>query len=226
VLLMMISALYATLPDDAAAASIKGNVVFAGAPPAPKKLAVTIDQYVCGKEKDAEELVVSPQKGIRNVVVWLQNPPQAAKWDPPSAPVAIDQKECVFTPRIVLVPAGGTVDFLNSDRLLHNLHATPKTGNPAFNRAQPKGRTIPITFSTPEIIPVNCDLHSWMRAWVVVMDHPFYAVTNPAGEFVLTNVPPGKFVLQVWHETLGRTSKEVTVGNQDFTGATIEMSAR
>jgi plastocyanin len=226
VLLMMMSALYATLPGDAAAASIKGNVVFAGAPPAPKKLAVTIDQYVCGKEKDAEEFVVSPQKGIRNVVVWLQNPPQAAKWDPPPAPVALDQKECVFTPRIVLVPAGGTVDFLNSDRLLHNLHAAPKTGNPAFNRAQPKGRTIPITFSTPEIIPVNCDLHSWMRAWVVVMDHPFYAVTNPAGEFVLNNVPPGKFVLQVWHETLGRTSKEVTVGNQDFTGATIEMSAR
>ena len=58
------------------------------------------------------------------------------------------------------------------------------------------------------------------------MDHPFYAVTNPAGEFVLNNVPPGKFVLQVWHETLGRTSKEVTVGNQDVTGATIEMSVR
>ena len=111
---MMVSALYATLPGEAVAVSIKGNVVFAGAPPAPKKLAVTIDQYVCGKEKDAEELVVSPQKGIRNVVVWLQNPPQAAKWDPPPAPVAMDQKECVFTPRIVLVPVGGTVDFLNS----------------------------------------------------------------------------------------------------------------
>ena len=72
------------------------------------------------------------------------------------------------------VPAGGTVDFLNSDRLLHNIHATPKL-NASFNRTQPKSRTIPITFDKPEIVRINCDLHSWMAGWVVVAAHPFYA---------------------------------------------------
>jgi plastocyanin len=83
----------------------------------------------------------------------------------------------VFVPRVVVVPVGGTVEFLNSDRLLHNLHSAG-TKNLTFNRTQPRGRTIPIVFKKPEIIQVGCDLHPWMRAWVVVAEHPFYAVTN------------------------------------------------
>ena len=79
----------------------------------------------------------------------------------------MDQNGCVFIPRVVVVPAGGTVDFLNSDRLLHNIHATPKL-NVSFNRTQPKDRTIPVTFAKPEIVRIDCDLHSWMVGWVVV----------------------------------------------------------
>ena len=149
----------------------------------PKKVPVTIDQYVCGKEKPAEDLVVGPQGGVKNVVVWLQTPPSGTTW--PNAPVKVemDQNGCVFVPHVVLVPAGGTVEFLNSDRLLHNLHSAGRE-NPTFNRTQPRGRVIPVTFSKPEFIQVNCDLHSWMRSWVVVADHPFYALSNDAGEFV------------------------------------------
>ena len=88
------------------------------------------------------------------------------------------------------MPAGGTVEFLNSDRLLHNIHSAARA-NTGFNRTQPRGRTIPITFAKSEIIPISCDLHGWMRAWVVVMEHPFYAVTGSEGEFALDNVPPG-----------------------------------
>ena len=126
----------------------------------------------------------------------------------------MDLKACMFVPRVVLVPVGGTVDFLNSDRLLHNLHSASKE-NPTFNRTQPRGRAIPIAFAKPEIIRVNCDLHSWMRAWVVVADHPFYALTNDAGEFELPNVPPGKYTLQIWQETLGITSRDVTVAAEE-----------
>jgi len=115
------------------------------------------------------------------------------------------------------------VEFLNSDRLLHNLHSA-STHNPTFNRTQPRGRVIPVTFSKPEIIQLNCDLHSWMRAWVVVADHPFYAVSNEAGEFTLPNVPPGKYVLQIWQETLGITSREVSVGAEDAR-VTVELKA-
>jgi plastocyanin len=206
----------------AAAASIRGVVTMTGAV-VQKKLPVTIDQYVCGKEKPGEELVVNPQGGVKNAVVWLQTPPPGATW--PSAPekVEMDQKACVFVPRVVIVPAGGTVEFLNSDRLLHNLHSASKD-NPTFNRTQPRGRVIPVTFSKPEIIQVNCDLHSWMRSWVVVADHPFYALSNDAGEFVLPNVPPGKYVLQIWQESVGVTSRDVTVGADDAR-VTVELKA-
>ena len=204
------------------AASIRGVVTMTGAV-VQKKLPVTIDQYVCGKEKPSEELVVNAQGGVRNAVVWLQTPPPGATW--PSAPekVEMDQKTCVFVPRVVIVPAGGTVEFLNSDRLLHNLHSASKD-NPTFNRTQPRGRVIPVTFSKPEIIQVNCDLHSWMRSWVVVADHPFYALSNDAGEFVLPNVPPGKYVLQIWQESVGVTSRDVTVGADDAR-VTVELKA-
>jgi plastocyanin len=211
-------------PPTAAAGSIKGAVLLKGPAPAPRKVPVTIDQYICGKEKDAEDLVVSPQGGISNAVVWVDNPPPVpTPAATPTAP-AMDQKECVFTPRIVLVPAGGRVDFLNSDRLLHNLHSVPKANAP-FNRTQPKGRTIPVTFTQPEIIPITCDLHSWMRGWVVVADHPFFAVTDGSGQFSFPSLPPGRYTVRVWHERLGTTSKEVQVGDQDPT-LTVEMPVR
>jgi hypothetical protein len=133
----------------------------------------------------------------------------------------MDQKECVFVPRVMVVPAGGTVEFLNSDRLLHNLHSVSKD-NAVFNRTQPKGRTIPIVFKRPEIVRIDGDLHPWMRAWVVVAEHPFYAVTNDRGEFALENVPPGTYTLQVWHESLGVVKKDVAVSD-DVTTLTVEM---
>jgi plastocyanin len=207
----------------ASAANIRGVVQFTGTGGEPKKLPVTIDQYVCGKDKDAEDLQMGPQRGVRNAVVWIQNPPPGARGDAAPARVEMDQKGCVFVPHVVLVPAGGTVEFLNSDRLLHNLHSVSRE-NPSFNRTQPRGRAIPIAFARPEIIRVNCDLHSWMRAWVVVADHPFYALTNEAGEFALPNVPPGKYTLQIWQETLGITSRDVSVGAEDAR-VTVELKA-
>jgi plastocyanin len=207
----------------ARAATLRGVVLFTGAAE-QKKLPVTIDQYVCGKEKPAEDLVVDAKRGVRNAVVWLQTPPPGAGAEPATAKVEMDQKGCVFVPHVVLVPVGGTVEFLNSDRLLHNLHSASRD-NPSFNRTQPKGRVIPITFAKPEIIRVNCDLHSWMRAWVVVADHAFYALTNDAGEFELPSVPPGKYTLHIWQETLGITSRDVSVGAEGAR-VTVELKAR
>ena len=212
-------------PRAADAGTIKGTVVLKGTTPELKKLAVTIDQYVCGKEKKPEDLVLSPQGGIRSAVVWLDKPPAAAGGEAMPSTTPMDQKECMFAPRVVVVPAGGKIDFLNSDRLLHNLHAMP-TANPPFNRTQPKGRTITIAFSHPEIIRVTCDLHSWMRGWVVVAEHPFYALTNGAGEFELRGLPAGRYTLKIWQERLGTVSRDVVVGDQDPTAVTVEMPAR
>jgi plastocyanin len=216
----------ACIPLVAAAASIRGKVVVDSAVPTPKKVEVTIDQYVCGNDKDPGDLLVSPQKELRNAVVWIENPPPGAA--PTSAlpdKVEIDQSGCAFVPRVVVVPAGGTVDFLNSDRLLHNIHATPKL-NASFNRTQPKSRTIPVTFTKPEIVKVACDLHSWMTAWVVVAAHPWYAVTGADGQFAFDNLPPGQYKISVWHERLGTVPGTVTVTEQQPGRVTVEMKVR
>jgi plastocyanin len=205
--------------------TIKGNVRYVGAPVERKKTSVTIDQYVCGKEKESEDLVLSSNNGIRNAVVSLQNIPSGVKreWNLPAA--KMDQKQCSFVPRVVIVPAGGTVEFLNSDRLLHNVRSTGKE-NPPFNRAQPHARAISFVFKQPELLRVDCDLHSWMRGWVVVAEHPFYAVTNEQGEFVLENVPPGKYTLRVWQENLGNVTQEVVVGGKPTTTLTVSMGKK
>jgi plastocyanin len=224
--LVLAIALLSFVPSaPAAGGEIQGHVVLGGPVPPAKKVPVTIDQYVCGKEKDAGDLVLSAAREIQNVVVWLQNPPPGAPSPVAASTPQMDQKECMFVPRVVLVPAGGTVEFLNSDRLLHNLHGAPKANNP-FNRTQPKGRTIAIAFARPEIIRIDCDLHSWMRGWVVVADHPFYAITDATGRFKFDNVPPGQYTLQVWHERLGRRTSTVTVSGDAPTPVNIDLRAR
>jgi plastocyanin len=207
------------------AETIKGNIRYVGAPIQKKNTPVTIDQYICGKEKEPEDLLLSSNKGIRNAVVSLQNIPPGAKrdWNFPAA--KMDQKQCSFIPRIVIVPVGGMVEFLNSDRLLHNVRSAGKE-NPPFNRAQPHARSISFAFKQPELLRVDCDLHSWMRGWVVVADHPFYAVTNDQGEFVLENVPRGKYMLQVWQESLGNVTQEVVVGDKGTTTVSVAMGKK
>jgi len=205
--------------------TIKGTVRFAGGAVDDRKVAITIDQYICGKEKDPEGLVVSADRGIANAVVYLQKTPPTSKPALPASPIQVDQKQCAFVPRVVVVPAGGTVEFLNSDRLLHNLHSRSKN-NDSFNKTQPKGRAIPIVFSRPEIVRIDCDLHSWMRAWVVVAAHPFHAVTGERGAFTLAGVPAGTYTLEVWQETLGVESRSVTVTDGGTASVVIEMRAK
>ena len=223
--LMVAVAICVAASAAASAGTLKGSVRYAGAPLERKNLPVTIDQYVCGKEKDAGDLVLSASNGISNAVVSLHGLPPGTKWPANPAPAKMDQKQCVFIPRVVVVPVGGTVEFLNSDRLLHNVRSTGKE-NPPFNRAQPRARTISIVFKNPEVLRVDCDLHSWMRGWVVVAEHPFYAVTNEEGGFVLDNVPPGKYTLQVWQETLGTVKQEVTVTDESPRSVTVRMQGK
>lgn len=213
------------LPGLCLAGTLLGKVVLDGVPAPAKKVDVTIDQYLCGKEKDAEDLIVSPRSEIANAVVWLDDAPPNAIWPEGADKSTIDQNGCQFVPRVTIVRAGGTVDFLNSDRLLHNIHATPKL-NVGFNRTQPKNRTIPITFAKPEIVRIDCDLHSWMTTWVVVAAHPYYAVTRGDGQFSFENLPAGSYRVQIWHERLGTVLREVTVPEKGNATVKVEMKPR
>lgn len=206
----------------AIAVGLTGAVLVTGTLPKPKKLEVVVDQFACGTEKEAGDLVLSPRRELANAVVWIENPPDGA----PTAPdrkIEMDQKACVFVPRVVVVPAKGTVFFLNSDRLLHNIHTTPKV-NVEVNRTQPKNRSIPVTFDKPEIVRIGCDLHPWMTAWVAVAAHPYYAVTGADGQFAF-DVPPGQYKLKVWHERLGTVEASATVSDK-AARVSVEMPAR
>ncbi|MFQ5524582.1 MAG: carboxypeptidase regulatory-like domain-containing protein, partial [Acidimicrobiia bacterium] len=179
-----------------------GEVKFAGTPPKPKVLKVNKDTKVCGKRKQSEALVVGANKGVRWAVVSLtdgKGPVAKPKKNP-----VLDQKGCQFDPHVLLVPAGAKVNVLNPDGVLHNIHSFP-TVNRSINKAQPKfKKKLAVRFGKkPEIIKVQCDAHSWMSAWIVVIGHPHYAVTDEAGAFRLDNVPPGKHKVEVWHESLG-----------------------
>ncbi len=189
--------------------TIVGEVKFSGEVPAPAKVKVNKDGEVCGQEKASEALVVGSNKGVKWAVVSLLDG-KGAKPDTTKKAV-LDQNGCAFTPHVVLVPAGGSLDILNNDGILHNFH-TFSTANPPINKAQPKFKKVMAEkFDKPEIVQIKCDAHSWMAGWIVVTDSPFSAVTDDAGSFKIEGVPAGKHKVQVWHETLGKQVREIEV---------------
>jgi plastocyanin len=201
--------------------TIIGVVKFAGTPPPPKKISVTKDTTQCGQEKLSEELVVGPEKGIKWAVVSLVG----VKRGKPSKNAVLDQKGCWFIPHVVVVPAGETLDILNSDGVLHNLH-TYSARNPSINKAQPGfKKKMEEKFSQPEIVKMTCDAHPWMAGWIVVADMPT-AVTDERGSFTLADVPAGTNKLKVWHEVLGEKTLEATVKAREEVEVTFELAKK
>ena len=201
--------------------SLSGRISFAGPAPAKKKLDVTKDKEVCGKGEIYEEsLVVGPDKGVKNAVVTVVGA-KGGKFA--SQKVVLDQKGCVYMPRVVVVPTTGQLDILNSDGILHNIH-TYGTANPSINKAQPKfKKVLTEKFTKPEIIKVTCDAHGWMAGWIVATDHPFVAVTDEKGGFSIKDVPPGTYKVEIWHETLGKQVKEVSIKAKEEAKLSLEL---
>jgi plastocyanin len=205
--------------------SISGVVKFKGAAPARAPLDVNKDKEVCGTTpKLASDLVVGADGGIQYAVVSITNIQKGKAFADQKG--TLDQKGCEYAPHIVTMPAGGHLEIVNSDGILHNIHTYSKD-NPPLNRAQPKfKKTLDETFAKPEIVKLSCDVHGWMAGWLVVEDHPYYAVTDDKGSFKLTDVPPGDYELKVWQEKLGETTQKVTVQPGADTKVTFELAAK
>jgi hypothetical protein len=218
----LVLALVALAPGANAAdvGRITGTVRIAGTPPAPAALRVTVDPAVCGESMPDESLRVGAGGGVEGAVAILQG--MSAAGDPPAGEVVVDNVRCRFTPRVQVVRRGQTVRVRNSDPVLHNAHpvlvATPETpiANLALSR---QGQTMDLTRrlaarlppSGEAIVRFGCDVHPWMRGWLVVLDHAAAAVTDARGAFTIERVPPGTYTLAVWHETLGRAEQRLTV---------------
>lgn len=193
--------------------SIKGQVVFgSNAPPeeiqieqgkAPK------DPTVCAKDAPikSERLVVDgATKGVKNVLVYLSKVDAAsvhpdAKAAASKAEVLFDQEKCVFVPHVLAVMAGTKIELKSSDPVNHNVNVRFKANAP-FNSLLAAHQQLPYTPASPERLPaqVTCDIHPWMLAWWLVLDHPYYAVTDAQGHFEIKNVPAGPHKLVVWQE--------------------------
>jgi len=188
--------------------TITGTVKYDGTAPAQKKVEVTKDKEVCGlKPHFDEDLIVSSSGGIANAVVVLKD----AKGTVTPGQVKFDQKGCDYQPHVLAFPAGSTVDIMNDDGILHNIHTYSKV-NPPFNMAQPKfKKEIQQKIEKPEVIKVSCDAHGWMHGWWYVTDTPYYAVTDDNGNFTIKDVPPGNYTIEVWQEKLGTQDQKVDV---------------
>lgn len=208
--------------------TIKGLVQYDGAPPARGQIDITKDARVCASEgatKLKEDLIVGSGGGIANVVVRLTGITKGAALEPAKA--TLDQKTCQFRPHVLLLPAGGTLDVINSDGILHNVH-TYGEANAPINKAQPGfKKQIQLTFDKPEFpVRIECDAHPWMKAWLVVQEHPYYALTDESGAFTIANVPPGEYELEAWQETLGKQTAAVSVAASGEASATISFAGK
>jgi plastocyanin len=204
--------------------TITGTVKIAGDTPEAKMLKVDKDQATCGHDDiPSEALIVSGDGALNNVVVSIVNISKGKKFEGGTA--SIDQKGCVFIPHITVVPPGSTVDLLNSDDVMHNLHSW-SIKNTAFNEGVAGHGKLPKTFEFPETIKMTCDVHKWMSAWLIVQNNPYYALTGAGGKFKLEGVPAGTYTVQAWQESLGKTTQEVTVSAGGEAKADFELTKK
>lgn len=204
--------------------NITGTIAFAGAAPAPRKLDTSNDG-ACG-EAFANDILVADGK-LQNVFVFVKSGlPADANFEVPSAEVTLDQKGCVYVPRVLGIQAGQSLKVINSDQTNHNIHPVPKT-NREWNESQLKGQgPIVKKFAKAETqIPVKCNMHSWMLAHINVMAHPFYAVSGADGSFSIKGLPPGEYELEAWHEKLGAKTLKVTVAEKADAKADFSFDA-
>ncbi len=213
------------LSTAAFAGSVTGTVVYDDRIPPPGRgpfapIQMSADP-ACAAKHDAPvpkgELVLGEGNTMGNVFVQVKNPPSGS-YDAPSEAVVIDQKGCIYIPHVAGVMVGQPLKFKNSDGILHNVHGLPDA-NREFNIGMPptlKEKEVELNKPEP-LFTVKCDVHPWMNAYVAVMDHPFFAVTDENGKYTIEDLPPGTYKIEAWHERLKTLTQTVTVGDGSAT---------
>jgi plastocyanin len=216
--------------DSATAGDVKGVAMLDGAAPKNEAIKMNADP-VCVKANttpQAQEtyMVSADGKNLGNVFVYVKDGLGNYAYDAPTGSVTIDQMGCRYHPHVFGIRVGQTLEIKNSDPTLHNIHALPM-GNKEFNTGQPiQGMITKHTFDNKEVmVPFKCDVHGWMNAYVGVLDHPFFAVTDKDGKFSLKGLPPGTYTIEAWHEKGGRQTAMVTLGAKDTKEANFTFKA-
>jgi plastocyanin len=214
--------------DAATAGNIMGLIAFEGTPPQPGVVRMDSDPNCVqpGVTTTDETLVVGDAGALRNVFVYVKDGLGDLRFPIPSEVLVLDQMGCLYVPHVMGAQMGQSLEILNSDPTLHNVHAVP-AANQEFNTGQPlPGMKHTHQFTTSEVmVPFKCDVHPWMFAWVGIIDHPFFAVTGADGSFNLEGLPPGTYTIEAWHESLGAQTQTVTIGEQETGDITFLFQA-
>jgi plastocyanin len=182
-----------------------------------------------GPGDNSSEQYVADKGHLANVFVYIKAGLPATSAPPNAAPVRVDQKGCRFLPHVAAVQQGGRVEFTNSDPTMHNVHTmTTTVGNTNVDVSQGPGSAPQVRrFDSPEImLPIRCNNHPWMEAFLNIAPNPYFAVTGPDGSFTIPNLPPGTYTLAAVHEKLGEQDAQITVAPHGTATTSLTFSMR
>ncbi len=205
--------------DPATAGVLKGKVIFQGTVPPIQEISVQGNPECAvfhpGGKIKSEELLVT-DGAVQNVFVYVKQGLEGRSFPTPEAPVMIENKNCVYVPHVLGVQVGQPVNLVNSDPTLHNMHSLSKNSKP-WNLGLPfQGMKQTKKFEAPEVmVALKCDVHPWMKGYIGVLPHPYFAVTDKDGKFEIKNLPPGEYVIETWHEKLGVQSQKIKIEPQE-----------
>jgi plastocyanin len=209
-----------------AGGAIAGTVSFEGEAPSRRPVRMSADPSCAAANPDGRlgDAILIADGKLQNVFVYLKEG-VSGTFEKPSEIVTLDQNGCVYEPRVVGAMVGQTIEILNTDSTLHNVHSLPKESK-QFNNAMPiKGMKIKKRFTAPEVmVQMKCDVHPWMAAWIGVLDHPFFTVSAADGSFTIENVPAGTYTVEAWHEKFGTRTATVTVSEGGSAGSDFSFA--
>lgn len=199
----------------AGSASVAGTISFNGTASAPQPLNLDRECQELRQEPAVSQKVAVNDNGtLRWVFVYVKEGLGDQQFAVSPEPVELDQRGCSYAPHVLAIQTNQTLKILNSDPLLHNIHALPEKNRP-FNFGMPNaGMERDEAFRVPEVmVRIKCDVHPWMEAWAGVTGHPFHSVSGEDGSYTIGNLPAGEYVIEAWHEQFGVQTQNVTVGD-------------
>ncbi|HWZ41965.1 MAG TPA: carboxypeptidase regulatory-like domain-containing protein [Candidatus Saccharimonadales bacterium] len=211
--------------DQATIGSIAGMISFQGTPPPPRFIDMTQDPDCPSGRQNADAILIKGGK-LANAFIYVKGGLPAGAFAVSSELVVLDQKGCRYAPHVLGMMAGQPLQVLNSDKAQHNVHPLPRQNN-SWNESQlPHGQPIVKTFPKPELMmAIQCNQHPWMKAYLSVLKHPYFAVSGADGRFEIKNLPPGEYTLVAVHEKFGEQTLKIKVAPKESASADFIFTA-